>query len=122
MKSMITLSDILSVVNSSLELERKQRNLEAKGHFSLKEYTSAVEEGMALNAIVTFFIDADHQYPVIRVHHVVDKRIWDKNVEENHKFDMMILDNLWKLLKFGQDEFAYEKFVDGTFNYINIVE
>lgn len=119
---MYTLSDILAVINSNLELERKQRNLEARGHLSLKRYTMRDGEDVVLDTIIYFFIDADHNYPVIRVHHIINKERLNDKEKEFHKYDMIVLDALWRLLKFGQGEFAYEKFVDGTFNYIQVVE
>ena len=119
---MYTLSDILAVINSNLELERKQRNLEARGSLSLKRYTMRDEEDVVLDTIIYFFIDADHNYPVIRVHHIISKEQLNDKEKEFHRYDMMVLDALWRLLKFGQGEFAYEKFVDGTFNYIQVIE
>ena len=119
---MYTLSDVLAVINSNLELERKQRNIEARGHLSLKRDTMRDGENMVLDTLINFFIDADHNYPVIRVHHTINKKQLNDKEKEFHKYDMMVLNTLWKLLKFGQGEFAYEKFVDGTFNYIITVE
>ena len=119
---MYTLSDILAVINSNLELERKQRNLEVRGHLSLKRYTMREGEDMVLDTLIYFFIDADHNYPVIRVHHIISKEQLNDTEKKLHKYDMMVLNTLWKLLRFGQGEFAYEKFVDGTFNYIQVVE
>lgn len=119
---MYVLSDILAVINSNLELERKQRNIEARGHLSLESYTMNVGEDVVLDTLIHFFIDSDHDYPVLRVHHIINKKQLIDKEKEFHRYDMMVLDELWKLLKFGQGEFAYEKFVDGTYNYIDIVE
>jgi hypothetical protein len=51
---MYTLSDILAVINSNLELERKQRNLEARGHLSLKSYTMREGKDVVLDTIIFF--------------------------------------------------------------------
>ena len=119
---MYTLSDILAVINSNLELERKRRNIEARGHFTLSSYSSSVEGGIAWDNIIRFFVDADHCYPVIRMHHVLSKELYDKKEEESHKFYMITLQELFKLLWFGSGEFSYDRFVDGTFNHVAIVE
>lgn len=118
---MYTLSDILAVINSNLELERKQRNLEARGHLSLESHTMREGEDVVLDTIICFFIDADHKYPLIRVHHIINKEQLNDKEKEFHKYDMMVLNTLWKLLKFGQGEFAYEKLVNGTFNYVQLL-
>ena len=115
---MYTLSDILAVINFNLELERKQRNIEARGHLSLKRYTMRDGEDVVLDTNIYFFVDEYHKYPVIKVHHIINKEQLNDKEKEFHKYDMMVLDALMKLLKFGQGEYAYEKFVEGTFNYI----
>jgi len=115
---MYNLSDILAVINSNLELERKQRNIEARGHLSFESHIMRDGENVVLDTCINFFIDADHYYSIIRVHHIINKEQLNDKKKEFHKYDMLVLDELWKLLKFGQGEFAYEKFVDGTFSYI----
>lgn len=119
---MYGLGDILAVINSNLEFERKQRNLEARGHLSHTSYVMREEEDMVLDTLIHFFIDKDHDYPVLRVHHIISKEQLNDKEKEFHRYDMMVFDELWKLLRFGQGKFAYEKFVDGTFNYIQVIE
>lgn len=119
---MYTLSDILGVINSNLELERKQKNIETKGHLSHRCYTMRDGENVVLDTNIYFFVDEYHKYPVIKVRHTINKEQLNDKEKEFHKYDMMVLDALWKLLKFGQGEYAYEKFVEGTFNYISNAE
>lgn len=114
---MYTLSDILDVINSNLEFERKQRSIKAKGHFSFSSCSFNEEDGVAWDNIISFFVDEDHCYPVVRVHHVLGKDAFGKKEEENHKFNLLILKELFQLLRFGKGEFSYDRFVDGTFDY-----
>jgi hypothetical protein len=116
---MYTLSDILDIVNSNLNLERQRREVETKGHFSHSAYSFINEDGDAIwEVFVHFFVDEGHDYPVLRVHHKVTKDLFLKREEEAHKFDMNVLKYLFELLRFGKGDFVYEKFVDGTFNHI----
>lgn len=115
---MYTLSDILAIVNYSLETERERKGIKTKGYFSYSAY-SFNEDGDAIwEVFIHFFVDEDHDYPVLRVNHRISKELFSKKEEEAHKFDMNVLKYLMELLRFGKGEFAYDKFVDGTFNHV----
>ena len=115
---MYTLSDILDIVNSNLNLERQRRGVETKGHFSHSAYSFNEDGDVIWEVFVHFFVDEDHDYSVLRVRHKVTKDLFPKKEEEAHKFDMNVLKCLFELLRFGKGDFAYKKFVDGTFNHI----
>lgn len=113
---MYTLSDILAVINKSLELEREKKGIEAKGHFSHSTYSFNDNGDVVWEVFVYFFVDENHKYPVLRLRHKLDKELFSDKEKEAHKFDMNVLTYLWQLIKFGKGEYDYTKFVDGTFN------
>lgn len=115
---MYTLSDILAIVNSNLETERERKGIKTKGQFSHSAYSFVKNGDVIWDVIISFFVDEEHDYPVVRVHHVLGKDILSSKKEEAHKFDMNVLKYLMELLRFGKGEFAYDKFVNGTFNHV----